>query len=165
MATAHLRDCAPHRRMWHFLPLLGAFLLASAAQLPMRAQDDPNRPPWAQKGKAASSTTATTSSTGTTGATGTTNSSSDSAAGPSSGAPAPSAGRTSGSRSASNSASSNSSKTNSSKNNSGNRANSGSANNAGVPPGPPVPIVQPTLDTSSTAAVPGESQDTANQRG
>jgi hypothetical protein len=140
MSTAHLRACASHRRMLHFLPLLGAFLLASAAMLPMRAQDDPNRPPWAQKGKtppSTSSTTSATGATGTTSTTGTTNSSSDSASGPSSGtAAASTAGRPSSSRSSNNSASSNSSKNNSSKNNSGNKASSSSANNAGVPPGP-----------------------------
>src|SRR5271163_1737690 len=139
MSIAHLRACAPDHRLFHSLALLGAFLLMSVAMLPVRAQDDQNRPPWAQKGKTTSTTTATTSATSATGTTSTTKSSSDSAAGPSSGAPATSsAGRSSSSR---------------------------GANNAGVPPGPPVPIVQPTLDGSSTAAVPGEAQDTANQRG
>jgi Ca-activated chloride channel family protein len=161
MSIAHRRACAPDHRLFHCLALLGAFLLVSAAMLPMRAQDDPNRPPWAQKGKTTSTTTATTSAKGTTGTTSTTNSSSDSAAGPSSGAPATSAaGRSSSGRSANNSGNANSSKTGSN-----NKTSSSSVTNAGVPPGPPVPIVQPTLDTSSTAAVPGEAQDTANQRG
>src|ERR1700676_389784 len=37
-------------------------------------------------------------------------------------------------------------------------------NNSGVPAGPPVPIVQPTLDTSTTPPQ-GEGPETANQRG
>jgi Ca-activated chloride channel family protein len=42
--------------------------------------------------------------------------------------------------------------------------NTRGGNNAGVPPGPPVPIIQPSLDTSSTTQTPGESPD-SNSRG
>jgi Ca-activated chloride channel family protein len=142
MSTAYLRAFVAHRRLWHFLPLVCAALFLFAANLPLRGQDDPNRPPWAQKDKTSASPP--------------NSSTADSTGGPPTGAPATASATPS--NSTSNTASS-------ARTRKARKANSSSTTNSGVPPGPPVPIVQPTLDTSSTAIIPGEAQDAANQRG
>jgi Ca-activated chloride channel homolog len=130
MSTTYLRASGSDRRLLYFLPWALVFLIVSTALLPMFAQDDPNRPPWAQKAKRTSTAT---------------NSNNGNAAGPSTVTPTAASSRGAGGA--------------------GNIANSGGGNNSGVPPGPPVPIEQPSLDTSSTAPAPGEKQDSANQRG
>ena len=125
---------------------------------PVNAQDDPNRPPWAQKDK----TNPPAANGSTNGSTGT---SSDPNAGPMAGAPA-TVSPSSTSPSSSGAGSSGSARTrNAKKGSSSSNATSSGANNAGVAPGPPVPIVEPSLDTSSTEPIPGVSQDASNQRG
>ena len=96
-----------------------AFSLASV--LAGQAQNDPNRPPWAQKSSGgATSGTAGNSRGGSTNST--------------SGATA----------------------------NSGSTNKSNGSNNAGVPPGDPVPLVQPSLNSDPTSPA---SQEPTNQRG
>ncbi len=108
--------------------------------------DDPDRPPWAQKNKTQPSTT---NSSGNNTSARTFN-----AAGPSAGAPA-----TAGSASSSNTGNTTGSAKPEAAQNSSN-----SGNNAGVAPGEPVPIVQPSLDNSSTRRS-GDSQDSASRVG
>jgi Ca-activated chloride channel family protein len=122
-------------RWSHFFSFVLAGILASSIAVPAQtaqAQDDPNRPPWAQKNKTNSP------ATGSSGATSNSNSG-DTSNGPASGT--------------SNAATSSAAK----------KPTPNTGNNGGVPAGPPVPIMQPSLDTSSTA--PSDAQDATNQRG
>jgi Ca-activated chloride channel family protein len=102
------------RRMRSAVVALAAVFFAGTAALARQTQNDPNRPPWAQK-----------NSGGTTGSSrsGTTNSSSGSS----------------------------------------NKSNG--ASNAGVPPGDPVPLVQPSLNSDPPTPAPGSAQDPTSQRG
>jgi Ca-activated chloride channel homolog len=99
---------------------LASVFCAGTVALARQTQNDPNRPPWAQKnpgGTAGSSRSGTANSSG--------------------GATA----------------------------NSGSSNKSSGANNAGVPPGDPVPLVQPSLNSDPLTPAPGSSQDPTNQRG
>jgi Ca-activated chloride channel homolog len=49
--------------------------------------------------------------------------------------------------------------------NSGSSNKSNGSNNAGVPPGDPVPLVQPSLNSDPTTTASGSSQESTNQRG
>jgi Ca-activated chloride channel family protein len=49
--------------------------------------------------------------------------------------------------------------------NSGSSNKSNGSNNAGVPPGDPVPLVQPSLNSDPTTSASGSSQEPTNQRG
>jgi Ca-activated chloride channel family protein len=95
-------------------------VFAGTVALASQTQNDPNRPPWAQKdagGTAGRSRSGTSNSSG--------------------GATA----------------------------NSGSSNKSNGSNNAGVPPGDPVPLVQPSLNSDLTIAASGSSQESTNQRG
>jgi len=153
MRKAHLRAACDGRVRGFFL-FLSCFV---ALALPGRAQDDrtqddPNRPPWAQKSKNSSTTTSNSGATSNS-SSGSGNSGSGSSSGAATGSgnagAAPTAKRSGPAAKTSSSSS----------------GKAGSENNAGVPAGPPVPILQPTLETPSTAPAPGESQNTGNQHG
>jgi Ca-activated chloride channel homolog len=121
MSRAQVRDARLQRRLTILkiiaVGVLAVGVLAPTLSVRARAQDDPNRPPWAQKIK---TDTATATPAATPG---------DSSA----------------------------KKPNTSSKPSG-------GNNAGVPAGPPVPIMQPSLDTPSAEAAPG-AQDAGNANG
>jgi len=112
------------------------------------AQDDPNRPPWAQKNK---TSTPPSSNSGAT----STDSSSGASDGPSTSTATGASNENGGTASTGKSGASSTKRS----------STSGGGNNAGVPAGPPVPLVQPSLDTPSMAPTPGESQDAANPKG
>jgi Ca-activated chloride channel homolog len=95
-----------------------AFLVAG--MVTGQTQNDPNRPPWAQKNSGGA---ASGSRSGTAGSNG--------------GAPS----------------------------NSGSTNKSNGSNNAGVPPGDPVPLVQPSLNSDPPTPTSGSPQESANQRG
>ena len=142
MGKARVRAAALDRWPRYFSLLLSVLVLfAASAAIPVRAQDDPNRPPWAQKNKTSSAPSGGSTS----------NSGDSSNAGSSGAANGPSAGTSTGNGAAAAAAKKSST--------------SGGGNNGGVPAGPPVPILQPSQDTSSTAPALGESQDSGNQRG
>jgi Ca-activated chloride channel homolog len=103
------------------LALFSTLTLAVASALASQTQNDPNRPPWAQKN---SSGAASGSRSGST--------NSNSGAAASSGA-------------------------------SSNKSNG--SNNGGVPPGDPVPLVQPSLNSDPPTTASGSSQESTNQRG
>ena len=120
MPTTHPSVSAVRLRRMRSVLLFStsAFLVVSA--LASQTQNDPNRPPWAQKN---SGGTAGNSRSGGTNS--------------SSGAPS----------------------------NSGSTNKSNGSNNAGVPPGDPVPLVQPSLNSDPTTTASGSSQEPTNQRG
>lgn len=113
----------PLRRM-RSIVLFSTLAFSVASVLAGQAQNDPNRPPWAQK-----------NSGGATG--GTAGNSRSGSANSTSGATA----------------------------NSGSTNKSNGSNNAGVPPGDPVPLVQPSLNSDPTTTASGSSQEPTNQRG
>src|SRR5271168_3493475 len=165
MPTPRLRASAATKGLRQVLAAFCASLMLCTMVPRVNAQDDPNRPPWAQKNK-----------TNAPAANGSTDTSTDPNAGPMTGAPpatgspsAPSPNASSPSASGAGSSSlartRNAKKGSSSSNATNSGATNSRGNNAGVAPGPPVPIVEPSLDTPSTAPIPGESQDPANQRG
>jgi Ca-activated chloride channel family protein len=135
MPRASLRAATSDRWVARIAFLVAALLFLRTG-VAGQTQDKPDRPPWAQPGK--SGTTPASTSSG-------------SSAGPSN---LP----TSGSAPGTNSGTSTGNSTGTSNKHAG-------PNNAGVPPGPPVPIVEPSLDTSSTAPVPGQAADVANRHG
>ena len=105
--------------------VLSSILGLSVASAPAsQTQNDPNRPPWAQKNSGE-----TTGGTAGNSRSGSTNSSGGAAA------------------------------------NSGSTNKSNGSNNAGVPPGDPVPLVQPSLNSDPTTTASGSSQEPTNQRG
>jgi Ca-activated chloride channel homolog len=120
MATAHPSVSAVRVRRLRSVVVLALLALARTVAPASQTQNDPNRPPWAQKNAGGS----TGSSRG-----GTANSSGGAAA------------------------------------NSGSSSNkSNGSNNAGVPPGDPVPLVQPSLN-SDPATTAGSAQESSNPRG
>jgi Ca-activated chloride channel homolog len=134
------------------------------SQEPQQTQDSkpaqdakPDRPPWAQTEKAAPANASAQPNTASNTATDATN---GAAAGPSGSA------NTGNNSTATQPASSSSSATTKPTAAKGparkkSAASNNSLGNAGVPAGPPVPIIEPSLDTSSTAAVPGQNADAA----
>jgi Ca-activated chloride channel family protein len=100
--------------------VLAMVLSAGTAVRVSQAQDDPNRPPWAQKKASASPGSSRSGNTNSTGSRPT---------------------------------------------NSGSSNTTNGSNNAGVPPGDPVPLVQPSLNSDPPIPASGSSQESASQRG
>jgi len=160
------------------IPIFPALLLATVAALvltfsgwarqtqqsqqPQQTQDSkPDRPPWAQTEKAAPTNASTPSSTSSGTANGATN---GAAAGPSGGT---TIGNNSSSTQPAASSSSAAKKPTTGRASASKQAAASTrsiGNNAGVPAGPPVPLIEPSLDTSSSAPVPGQNADAAKDR-
>jgi Ca-activated chloride channel family protein len=141
---------------------------AQQSQQPQQTQDSkpaqdskPDRPPWAQTEKAAPTNASTPSSTSSGTANGATN---GAAAGPSGGT---TIGNNSSSTQPAASSSSAAKKPTTGRASASKQAAASTrsiGNNAGVPAGPPVPLIEPSLDTSSSAPVPGQNADAAKDR-
>jgi Ca-activated chloride channel homolog len=140
-----------------FFTVIIALGLATVARTQQTQDAKPDRPPWAQSEKASPATNnASSTATGTdissasganSGSTaGGANASPDSSTTKPVNSSAPPAAKPGASR-------------NTAKKKSAASSNSAGTNNAGVAPGPPVPLIEPSLDTSSTAPAVGQSKD------